>query len=306
MDILEAVRAGRILGLAATAFLLVVPSAQGAFHLMKVSEVFPGTSANVNTAFIELQMFAAGQNLVGGHKVDYYTANGSLLGSYTIAANVANGESQRKILIGDTEVQGATPDFVVDQLGDALHGGAAAGGAVCFPDATPPDCVSWGTFTGAGALPGATGTPVPNAITDGMSITRSTAPGCPNLLEAGDDTDDSAADFTQAAPNPENNSVAPPTACGGGGGGDGPPETEIDKAPKGTIEKDRAKFKFSADEPGSRFECKLDKKKFKRCTSPKTYRNLDDGKHRFLVRATDTEGNTDPTPAKAKFKVDAD
>ena len=292
-------RAARTLLLVLATLLIGAPSAQAAFHLMKVSEVFPGTNADVNTAFIELQMFAAGQNFVSTHKVDYYTANGTLLGSYTIPNDVASGENQRHILIGDTAAGGA-PDFVVDQLGDALHA-AAGGGAVCFPDATPPDCVAWGNFTGA--LPGATGTPVSaGGIPDGQSISRSTAPGCANLLEEADDTDQSAADFVLGTPNPENNSVAVPTGCSSGGLD--PPETEIDKAPKGEIEKDKAKFKFSADEPGARFACKLDKSKYKSCTSPKTYKNLDDGKHKFLVRATDTDGNTDPTPAKAKFEVD--
>jgi len=293
-------RAGRLLLITVATLLFAAPSAQAAFHLMKVSEVFPGTNADVNTAFIELQMFSAGQNLVSGHKVDYYTANGTLLGSYTITANVANSDDNRKILIGDTAAAG-TPDFTVDQLGDALHA-AAAGGAVCFPDGSPPDCVSWGNFTGAAALPGQTGTPVAGAIADGQSITRSTAPGCPNLLESGDDTDNSNVDFAQTAPNPENNSVAPPTACGGGGGDE--IDTEIDKGPDGKIERDKAKFKFSANLPGASFECKLDKGKFKSCESPKKYKNLDDGKHKFLVRAIDTLGTVDRSPAKAKFKVD--
>ena len=278
--------------------LFAAPSANAAFHLMKVSEVFPGTNGDVNTAFIELQMFEAGQNKVAGHKVDYYTANGTLLGSYTIAADVPNGESQRKILIGDTAASG-TPDFTVDQLGDALHA-AAAGGAVCFPDASPVDCVSWGNFTGT--LPGSAGAPLAGAITDGMSITRSIARGCPNLLEASDDTDDSISDFVQTAPNPENNTVAPATACGSTGVDT--IDTEIDKGPTGKIEKDKAKFRFSATLPGATFECKLDKSKYRSCESPKTYKNLDDGKHKFKVRATDTMGNRDRSPAKASFKVD--
>jgi len=32
-------------------------------------------------------------------------------------------------------------------------------------------------------------------------------------------------------------------------------------------------------------------------------KHLDEGKHKFKVRATDAAGNTDPTPAKDKFKV---
>jgi hypothetical protein len=65
----------------------------------------------------------------------------------------------------------------------------------------------------------------------------------------------------------------------------------------------KVKFKFSSSEPGSSFECKLDKKKYKPCKSPKKYKRLKRGKHKFKVRATDAAGNTDPSPAKDKFKV---
>jgi hypothetical protein len=81
-----------------------------------------------------------------------------------------------------------------------------------------------------------------------------------------------------------------------------PPETTITKGPKKKTEKDKAKLKFKSDEPGS-FECKLDKRRFKPCDSPKKYKGLDLGKHKFKVRATDEGGNTDPTPAKRKWTV---
>jgi hypothetical protein len=101
---------------------------------------------------------------------------------------------------------------------------------------------------------------------------------------------------TQAGPAASN-------GCPGGAAIDNdPPETAITKAPAKKIEKRKAKFKFSADEAVAGFECKLDKKKFKPCRSPRKY-NVAAGKHKFLVRATDVAGNVDPTPAKAKFKV---
>ena len=81
------------------------------------------------------------------------------------------------------------------------------------------------------------------------------------------------------------------------------PETTITKgAPKKT-KKHTVKFKFKSSEPGSSFECKLDKKKFKPCKSPKKLKRLKKGKHKFKVRAIDPAGNTDPSPAKDKFKV---
>ncbi len=82
-----------------------------------------------------------------------------------------------------------------------------------------------------------------------------------------------------------------------------PPETTITKGAPNKTEKTKAKFKFSSDEPGATFECKLDTKAFKACTSPKTVKHLDDGKHKFKVRAVDAAGNVDPSAAKDKFKV---
>ena len=82
-----------------------------------------------------------------------------------------------------------------------------------------------------------------------------------------------------------------------------PPETTITKGAPNRTDKTKVKIKFESDEPGSTFECKLDKKKFKPCTSPRKVKNLDEGKHKFKARATDEAGNVDPTPAKDKFKV---
>lgn len=89
----------------------------------------------------------------------------------------------------------------------------------------------------------------------------------------------------------------------GDGVGDEPPGTTITKgAPKKT-DKDKVKFKFTSDDPGASFQCKLDKQPFKGCKSPKAIKHLDAGKHTFAVRAVDPDGHRDPTPAQDKFKV---
>jgi CSLREA domain-containing protein len=82
-----------------------------------------------------------------------------------------------------------------------------------------------------------------------------------------------------------------------------PPETKILKGPPKKSMKTTAKFKFSSSEAGSTFQCKLDRKPFKKCASPKKYKKLKPGKHVFKVRAIDKAGNVDPTPAKRKFTV---
>ena len=64
-----------------------------------------------------------------------------------------------------------------------------------------------------------------------------------------------------------------------------------------------AKFLFVADEVGSSFQCKLDGKPFAPCSSPRSLTKLKPGKHVFQVRAIDTSGNVDPTPAVGKFTI---
>jgi CSLREA domain-containing protein len=117
--------------------------------------------------------------------------------------------------------------------------------------------------------------------------------------------------------------VADPSTEGGGGSGDaggkddkgkakgekgkgdsgaGLPETTIAKGPKGKIHSTTAKFKFTSNAKGAKFECRLDRKPFKPCKSPKTYKKLKPGKHVFKVRAVKGKA-VDPTPAKRKFKV---
>jgi hypothetical protein len=81
-----------------------------------------------------------------------------------------------------------------------------------------------------------------------------------------------------------------------------PPETTITKQPKDKSSKKKAKYGFSSDDPAATFECKIDKKPYEPCTSPKKFK-AKKGKHKFKVRATDAAGNVDPTPAKDKFKV---
>ena len=274
------------------------PSASALQHLMSVQEVYPGSAANPGSEFVELQMYSSNQNLVATHSVRFYAASGAQTTEATFSGNVPNGQNQRSILVATTAAQtefGVAPDLVI---GAGLD---PAGGAACWDTF---DCVSWGSFNGT--LPSPAGTPAP-AIADGSSLCRSIAAGSSSTLEAGDDTNNSAADFVAAPPAPRNNSApAAGTPCpgdGGGGGDTSPPETTITKSPDKKSKKATAKFAFKSSEPGSSFECKLDKKAFKKCDSPQRYKRLDPGKHRFQVRATDPAGNPDPTPAKYSFKV---
>jgi Beta-propeller repeat len=111
-----------------------------------------------------------------------------------------------------------------------------------------------------------------------------------------------ASDGCPATPGPAANGGCPATSVPDTQA----PQTTITRGPEGTIRKDKARFSFESSEPGATFECRLDKGKLKPCTSPRKLKNLDDGRHRFAVQATDAAGNTDPTAAKRTFKVDTE
>lgn len=88
------------------------------------------------------------------------------------------------------------------------------------------------------------------------------------------------------------------------GGDTTPPETTITSAPPSLSAGADATFAFSADEPGSTFECSLDGGAFAACSTPTTYTGLAGGAHTFRVRATDTADNTDGTPASHSWSID--
>lgn len=82
-----------------------------------------------------------------------------------------------------------------------------------------------------------------------------------------------------------------------------PPETEIVKGPRADSVNMAAKFKFSSSEPGTTFECRLDVRRFEPCESGASVHGLDDGRHKFRVRAIDAAGNADPSPAIHSWSV---
>jgi hypothetical protein len=81
------------------------------------------------------------------------------------------------------------------------------------------------------------------------------------------------------------------------------PETALDSGPSGTVATSSGTFAFSASEP-STFECSLDAAAFAACTSPATFSGLASSSHTLQVRAIDTAGNVDDTPASQTWTVD--
>ncbi len=278
--------------------MLAPPAASANFHLTKISEVYPGTLLCPDCAFVELQAYSDGQNVVSGHSVVFYDKNGAVTHTATMNANVPNAETQRTIVIADLFPPDAVSADFTSNMGTLI---VPSGGAACF-DAL--DCVAWGDITPAGlaGLPSPAGSPVsPSGITDTNSIVRSIAPGCATLLEASDDTDDSATDFSLTNdPNPRPNSVTPTeVACSVPA-----PDTVIDKGPKKKIKAAKAKFRFSSPDAGASFECRLDGKPYKPCASPLKLKRIKRGKHVFSVRAV-LAGTSDPSPADLQVQAQA-
>ena len=189
--------------------------AMATFHLMKVVEIFPGTAASPSAQYVVIQMYASGQNLVGGHALTVYNAAGSVVGTFTFPGNVPNGANQAKILIATSQAEsffGLSADLVMSA--SVL----SAGGKVCW--AGTIDCVAWGSFSG-----GSTGVGTPFNANGGLASGRAAArrlniAGSSTVLDGGDDTDNSANDFAFATPVPRNNAGAmgtvPSSSCGNG------------------------------------------------------------------------------------------
>jgi hypothetical protein len=272
--------------LAALLVLLAAAPAQASFHLMKVREVYPAGDAS----FVELQMFSAGEYLVAGHHLVAYNADGSVADDFVLPSNVSIASPNNStILIADSGYASAFPGGPTPDDVDSGLNLLTSAGAVCWTDGSPPDCVSWGAFTGPFPthVPALTaGSPAsPTGVTPGKALRRSIAAGCPTLLEAADDTDSSLADFSEQTPSPRSNaSTIVEHVCS-------PPTATIDSKPKTPTHSTSASFTYHSTPPGAEFECRLDSGAFASCvTGGAEYSGLADGGHTFQVRAKNAEG----------------
>ena len=84
------------------------------------------------------------------------------------------------------------------------------------------------------------------------------------------------------------------------------PSTSLANTPFALTNQSTASFTFSGkdDTALDRFACRIDAGGWKTCTSPKNIVSLAAGTHRFEVKAIDTAGNEDATPAAWAWTVD--
>jgi hypothetical protein len=84
------------------------------------------------------------------------------------------------------------------------------------------------------------------------------------------------------------------------------PRTRITMGPGVKTRKRKAVFRFTdvtEDPPGTTFVCKVDKKKWKPCSSPFHLKHLKLGHYLVSIRATDVAGNVERKPVKRRFIV---
>jgi hypothetical protein len=179
--------------------LLVLPAAARAqFDMVKIVEVFTGPGPQ----YVMLQSYAAGQDQLTGHSLFVYDASGSVVQTNTFPSpdGIAGELNQAAILIGTSNVAGAFGITVDLDMPAPMM--SATGGKVCW-DATLVDCVAWGNYSGSSTGVGSAA--VPGGIPSGKAIRRDLAiSGGATILDATDDTNDSAADFDLVDPQPRN------------------------------------------------------------------------------------------------------
>lgn len=269
--------------------LLCAVPASATFHLMKVREVYPAG----NASYVMLQTLDLGENQIAGHHLVTYNANGTIASNFSLPNNVETGSPNNSMIL--ITGPGYPTAFPGGPATDEPHPDlnlSPSGGAVCWVDGEPPDCVAWGNFTGplpAHTPPLVVGNPVsPGGVTAGKALRRSIALGCATILEDADDRDDSSLDFSEQTPLPRSNaSTITETDCQ-------TPSAQIESKPSNPTRETAAKFFFRSTPAGASFECKLDTALFVPCLRPEEdpyeYTGLADGSHTFQVRAINSQG----------------
>jgi hypothetical protein len=283
---------------ACCALFIPAQSALATFHLIYVSEVHPGSTAQPQSSFVELQMYDDDENFLGNHAVTLHNSTGAMIGTFTFPADLPGPSiSQQTILVGDDGVEaafGVKPDLVASALNIP-----ASGGAACWESL---DCVSWGNFSGSTSP--SSGVPVDApGIPDGSSIERRISRGaCANRLDENDDSNDGDTDFVDAAPSPQNYTTIPsPPSCIASAP---TPVVTIDSKPAGATKSTSADFAFHGAPAAAGFECRLDLGAYAACNSGAVaYAGpLSEGLHIFRVRGSNANGTG--ATATYTWKVD--
>jgi hypothetical protein len=285
---------------------LLWASAAQAISIIKVKEIYAGANED---SYVGLEAYSsyyyAGDTLPGKSLI-LFDAAGQPTQRFTFSEKNNLGTENLKVLVGGPNVQstfGIKPDLI-----DPAMVIDPSGGAVCWNVGdTPVDCAAWGDFTGQAALEAYAGSPVgnpalPTGIPAGMALRRTIAPNCPTWLDGEDDTNDSATDFFEATPYPQNEEFIDPAEyeCVSGM----PDDTRFVEKPSDPSRDRNPHFGYTATGATS-YQCKLDSAPVYSACSPSgvDYSGLADGSHTILVRALNGAG-PDASPAQYTWTVD--
>jgi hypothetical protein len=241
-----------VAGLALIALCAIAPIARADDSQIRISEVYSDGSI-AHGDFVELQMLADGQQIPQDSAIRVCSPTGAVCVNYLFPENsLPAAVSQRTVLFGwddnpatDFGIPSNTSPPNLNNLPARVGGSACYMHSVAPAPNIPVDCVAWGTYT-AGAP--SVGAPAP-AMDGTLSLTRSEGRGCPTLMEAADDSDNSAADFNLAPPSPRNNLQTP---------------SEVScpvPAPATTKKKCKKKKKHHAAQAAKKKKCKKKKRK---------------------------------------------
>jgi hypothetical protein len=246
---------------------------------------------------------------------------GGLLNAYTASNNTNCGGSGFPIigLISDCSpafADAANGDYrlangrgVDWRVADQHYGPGAGSPVQPPPDSTPP-----GTSITSGPDNPTTSTSASFAFTatqsgstfqcklDNAAYAACTSPKAYSGLSVGSHTFSvraiDPAGNTDATPDSRTWTIAAPDTAA--------PDTTITSGPDASTLSTSASFTFTASDASATFQCKLDAGSYAACTSPKAYSGLSTGAHTFTVRASDSAGNADATPATRTWTIAPD
>ncbi|MCW2988885.1 MAG: hypothetical protein JWM24_1823 [Solirubrobacterales bacterium] len=145
------------------------------------------------------------------------------------------------------------------------------------------------------------GDDIDRALVDHPQYGDATPVNCEVVREADPNSFQLLPDFPIPTPPPPPAAVAKPPVRDRTS-----PRTKILARPPAIVTTTRARaravFRFSSNERGSSFRCKLDGKPYRACSSPRVYL-LRRGRHTVRIFAVDRAGNPDRTPALLGLRV---
>ena len=168
-----------------------------------------------------------------------------------------------------------------------LHGAVNPGDASTSAHFDYGVTTEYGTSTPEQTFEGASATPASATLT---GLQPDTTYHFRLVATNSNGTGESSGSFTTAAAPP------PPDTT--------PPGTTIDSAPPARTAARTAAFAASSEDATADLHCSLDSAPYAPCPAPLSYSALGEGEHTLLVRAADTAGNVDPTPAGHTWTVD--